>query len=412
MPKSHPPQEAVIATMYGSKRNASPPPHALRAAAVPALLAFAVGAAILTLALLATPAAAVPAPATSTTLVLGADAAAQVGELQGQAAAVQAEIQSLDTDLERLTESFNELTVRLNTINSELNDLRRQEQSAIDSYNQRQDAVNKRLTATYKAGKESLLEVLLATENFGDFVKRLMLITKVALRDQGMAESYISSASDLSSVQKLVEAKKAESLQVRRQLETKQADVEGKLAERQQVLAGLDASTKDVIERERQRQETERLAREAELRTKLAGWQMYDGPLPTTDDAVLNQVVETAAAYLGIPYTWGGEHPSTGMDCSGFTQYVYKQHGIDLPHYSGYQALTGVEVSPADIKPGDLVAFGDPVHHVGIYIGEGQFIDAPNFGEVIQIEVLAERNDLTTIRRFPLQARTQPPLLD
>jgi peptidoglycan DL-endopeptidase CwlO len=376
------------------------------------VLALAVLSLTVLVAVLAVPAAAVPASTTSTSIVLGAEAAAQVGDLEGQAAKVQADIDALDTDLERLTESYNQLTLKLNDINGELNDLRRQEQIAVDSFNQRQDAVNKRLTATYKAGKEGLLEVLLTTDNFSDFVKRVVLIAKMALRDQGMADSYKNSASELSSVQGLVEAKKAESLQLRRQLDAKQADIQGKLAERQQVLAGLDDSIKNVIEVERQRQETERLAREAELRTRLAGWQRYDGPLPTTDDAILNQVVETAATYLGIPYTWGGEHPSTGMDCSGFTQYVYKQHGILLPHYSGYQALTGVEVAVADVKPGDLLAFGSPVHHVGIYIGDGLFMDAPNFGEVIQIEVLSSRNDLTTIRRYPLQARSGPPLID
>ena len=66
----------------------------------------------------------------------------------------------------------------------------------------------------------------------------------------------------------------------------------------------------------------------------------------------------------------------------------------------------------ADIKPGDLIAFGDPVHHVGLYIGDGLFMHAPNSGDVVRIAVLAERNDIATIRRFPLQARIGPPLID
>ena len=80
---------------------------------------------------------------------------------------------------------------------------------------------------------------------------------------------------------------------------------------------------------------------------------------------------------MGIPYVWGGSKPSTGMDCSGFTRYVFKQHGVNLPHYSGYQAQMGVPVTLADIQPGDLLAFGFPVHHVGIYIGDGLFIHTP-----------------------------------
>ena len=80
---------------------------------------------------------------------------------------------------------------------------------------------------------------------------------------------------------------------------------------------------------------------------------------------------------MGIPYVWGGTRPSTGMDCSGFTRYVFKQHGVKLPHYSGYQAQMGIPVELADIQPGDLLAFGYPVHHVGIYIGDGLFIHTP-----------------------------------
>jgi cell wall-associated NlpC family hydrolase len=119
--------------------------------------------------------------------------------------------------------------------------------------------------------------------------------------------------------------------------------------------------------------------------------------------------VETATYYLGIPYVWAGSKPSTGFDCSGFTQYVYAQHGIQLPHYSGYQAQMGTPIDPADIKAGDLLAFGFPVHHVGIYINNDQFIHAPRTGDVIKISTLSERSDLATIRRFPLKLRTEAP---
>jgi cell wall-associated NlpC family hydrolase len=100
------------------------------------------------------------------------------------------------------------------------------------------------------------------------------------------------------------------------------------------------------------------------------------------------------------------------MDCSGFVRWVLRQHGVNLPHYSGYQARMGLPVELADIQPGDVVAFGSPVHHVGIYIGDGLFIHAPRTGDVIKISKLASRRDLAAIRRFPLQPRSGPPLFD
>jgi cell wall-associated NlpC family hydrolase len=86
------------------------------------------------------------------------------------------------------------------------------------------------------------------------------------------------------------------------------------------------------------------------------------------------------------------------------------QHGVNLPHYSGYQAQLGIPVAPADIKPGDLVAFGFPVSHVGIYIGDGLFIHTP--GDYVKISKLSSRRNLAAIRRFPLELRTGTPLFE
>jgi cell wall-associated NlpC family hydrolase len=192
------------------------------------------------------------------------------------------------------------------------------------------------------------------------------------------------------------------------------------------MLSGLDSRVQAILERERQLQIAEQARLQAEFQAKLQaslaaaqaasqnrllnGGQVYNGTLPQTDNAILNQVVETAAAYMGIPYVWGGSKPSTGMDCSGFVRYVFMQHGVILPHYSGYQAQMGVPVALADIQPGDLLAFGFPVHHVGIYIGDGLFIHTP--GDCVKISRLSSRSDLAAIRRFPLQLRVGPPLFE
>ena len=89
-----------------------------------------------------------------------------------------------------------------------------------------------------------------------------------------------------------------------------------------------------------------------------------------------NAIVATARKYIGVPYLWGGT-TTKGFDCSGFVQYVFRLHGIQLPRTSSQQYQTGKSVSKANLQPGDLVFFATSfgsVNHLGIYIGNDQFI--------------------------------------
>jgi cell wall-associated NlpC family hydrolase len=87
----------------------------------------------------------------------------------------------------------------------------------------------------------------------------------------------------------------------------------------------------------------------------------------------------------GSEYVWGASGPKT-FDCSGLIVWAYGQLGITLPHYSGSLAQMGTAVSRADLEPGDLVFFGSPVHHVGIYVGNGDMVDAPETGQVVKVQ--------------------------
>ena len=102
----------------------------------------------------------------------------------------------------------------------------------------------------------------------------------------------------------------------------------------------------------------------------------------TATSATGEAVVAYAKQYLGYSYVAGGASPSTGFDCSGFTQYVYKHFGITLNRVSKDQSKNGVAVDKANLQPGDILLFkgssGSAIGHVGIYIGNGQFIHAEN----------------------------------
>jgi cell wall-associated NlpC family hydrolase len=103
--------------------------------------------------------------------------------------------------------------------------------------------------------------------------------------------------------------------------------------------------------------------------------------------------------YLGVPYKWGGASPSTGFDCSGLTMYVYAQIGISLPHYAAAQYQLGVPVSRDQLQLGDLV-FYRGLGHMGMYVGGGNYIHAPQTGDVVKISSVHGRSDWVGARRI------------
>ena len=103
-----------------------------------------------------------------------------------------------------------------------------------------------------------------------------------------------------------------------------------------------------------------------------------------------SSIVATAKKYLGYNYTYGGSSPSTGFDCSGFTSYIFKQHGISLNRTAAGQYSNGVAVSRANLQPGDLVMFGKSgINHVAIYIGGGKIIHASTPSTGVRIDSLS-----------------------
>lgn len=117
-------------------------------------------------------------------------------------------------------------------------------------------------------------------------------------------------------------------------------------------------------------------------------------------NAKVQKVISVAKAQMGKPYRWGATGPSS-FDCSGLMQYAFKNGaGVSLPRVSRDQATVGKKVSKAELQPGDLVFFakGGRIHHVGMYLGNDQYIHAPQTGDIVKISKLSSRT-LYTARR-------------
>lgn len=116
-----------------------------------------------------------------------------------------------------------------------------------------------------------------------------------------------------------------------------------------------------------------------------------------------NALYDAATNYLGLKYVWGGASLTSGADCSGFTQQIYKKFGVSLPHHAADQAKMGTKItSKKNLQAGDLVFFGSKnnITHVGIYGGDGKFIESPHTGASVRVSKLSSRKDFVSGSRF------------
>ena len=120
------------------------------------------------------------------------------------------------------------------------------------------------------------------------------------------------------------------------------------------------------------------------------------GPPPPVK-AGAGTALQVARDQIGKPYEWAADGPDT-FDCSGLTMYAWGKAGVSLPHSSGAQFASLPHVARAQLQPGDLVFFGSPIHHVGIYEGGGIMIDAPETGENVRRDSIG-RADYTGAAR-------------
>lgn len=109
------------------------------------------------------------------------------------------------------------------------------------------------------------------------------------------------------------------------------------------------------------------------------------------------QAVKAALSRQGAPYKWAAEGPKS-FDCSGLTQWSYRQAGVRLPRSSREQARVGSSVSRGQLQPGDLIALYSPVSHIGIYVGGGRYVNAPQGGDVVKVSSVPWE-DVTAMRR-------------
>lgn len=230
----------------------------------------------------------------------------------------------------------------------------RKKESIIDLANKLTTNLIENKTKSLLTGEKETSEIASHPASFSLLESKTSSVSNVALENEV-----------LKGAEKVVKKEKEELIQTQEKIQT----------ENQELLKEKQKIESDILSFQHEISKIELEIEEAAARERLR--QRYGIDVSANFD-----IVETALQYLGTPYVWGGTSP-WGFDCSGLMQYVYAQHGIYLSRTTYTQIYDGVQVSASNLQPGDLIF--PNADHVGMYIGNGQMIHAPQPGDVVKI---------------------------
>jgi peptidoglycan DL-endopeptidase CwlO len=315
-------------------------------------------------------------------------------ELQREAAQARADVARLDRRAEIAIEKYNVARAELDALNARLARTRIDLQRAQTQLEVARSVLGARMADMYKNGDVSLLDVIIGMHDLTDIETSIDYFRQINRADSATVAGIEDLTLYVGKLEQSLEADRQAALAKEIVLRSQQSDVEDQLAQRKALLADLNGRVKQILEQQA------RLDAAASARLASAAGVDIDSINGTAAQIAL---VKETMAYLGIPYVWAGATPSGGFDCSGLVLYVYAKFGVDFPHGATMQAHMGTPVPFDQLQPADLVFFGTPsfYHHVGIYIGNGLFIEAPHTGDVVKVSQLAGRG-ASLFCRYPI----------
>jgi cell wall-associated NlpC family hydrolase len=273
-------------------------------------------------------------------------------------AEIERQLDDLGVKLDKINEQYNDAYETLKQSRAKQATLGAQikaYQVKTDAYEQK---VNQIGAAAYKGGRPGMMSVVLNGGSPDTLLEQLSILDVVTRDQSGTIEGLLAAKRPLDDAKRKLDAEVA-----------KQAAQELKIRKTK------DALNKDLAKwRALKAQATPRASRSSGGTPPV-----YDGPAEGRG----RTVVEFAFAQLGKPYVFGADGPDS-YDCSGLTLAAWRVVGVSMPHSARQQYAAFPKVSRANLQPGDIVFFYDPIHHNGIYIGNNTAIHAPQEGENVE----------------------------
>ena len=347
-------------------------------------------------------------------------------------------VSDLQSELEQVMAKMADLETKLIAKGEEIQKASKELQQAEEKSAKQYEDMKLRIKYMYEAG-DTELEKFINAESAGDALNKAEYVQAVYTYDRDKLQEYVDTKKEIENLKTTLEKDKASLEKMNTELnvkkETLTTTIQTKQAEEQQVLAAAQAVAKKR-QAEGKAEKTDNPEKEETTPVQSDGSVQEQVPVepetpsepqtpaepetpsepqiptepetpsepqtpaepetpsepqtpaepetPEENQSAAQQIVSAAYSFLGIPYVWGGT-TTAGFDCSGMVQAAHAAAGISIPRVSWDQGAAGVEVSASEALPGDIVYYG---WHVGIYIGNGQMIHAPEEGDVVKISTV------------------------
>ena len=346
----------------------------------------------------------------------GAKSTPQIRAQQARARAVQAQVEQIGKQLTVIEGRVQNAQYRLRQTETSLKVNKHKLRLARANFHAAQVRIMARMYSLYVNGNSTTLDVLAGAHSLSQLIDRAEAAQAISQQDEALGREALSLQQAVAKRQNSLKQLRARRAHVVLTLAAQKRKMEGARAQMEQLLESIHSSIHQLQVEEAQREARARAAAEARLRAiaaekarearlaLLQQQQPQQNGFPQLPPILSGggghpEAAHIALRYLGVPYVWGGASPS-GFDCSGLVQYVYGQLGIYLPHYTVSQWNATAPIALSQAQPGDLVFF-DGLSHVGIYLGNGQMVDAPHTGAVVRVESIYGFPSIDGARRVP-----------
>jgi len=311
--------------------------------------------------------------------VVPAYAAPSITDKRAEASEVQKQIDELDIEVEIASEAYNEARMAHEALVEDISATEDRIAEADCRVAELDESLDGRARSMYRNGPLSILEVLFGSTSFSEFASTWDFLQNLNENDADMIDGYREAIAEAEAARDELAVSEVRAKKALDEMTAQKNAIESQLSDRSRMLAGIESEISTL-----EAAAAARAAAAAAATVSRSGSSSSGKSYPAPTNAPRSEVVNIAKKYLGAPYKWAAAGPNS-FDCSGLTMFVYKQVGVSLPHSSRSQIRVGQRVSRADLQPGDLVFFGSPIHHVGIYVGNNQYLHAPRTGDVVKI---------------------------